>query len=47
MRPLRLTMQAFGPYPERVVLDFREAVDAGLLAFTGRPGPASRRFSAP
>ena len=31
MRPVRLTIQAFGPYPERVVIDFRAAVEAGLF----------------
>ena len=29
MRPVRLTMQAFGPYPGRQVIDFRDAVEAG------------------
>ncbi len=47
MRPLRLTMQAFGPYPERVVLDFREAVDAGLFGIYGQTGSGkSTIFSA-
>ncbi len=47
MRPLRLTMQAFGPYPERVVLDFREAVEAGLFGIYGQTGSGkSTIFSA-
>ena len=31
MRPVRLAMQAFGPYPTRQTLDFREAVATGLF----------------
>lgn len=36
MRPVRLTMQAFGPYPTRETLDFREAVEAGLFGIYGQ-----------
>ncbi|HWU61713.1 MAG TPA: SMC family ATPase [Ensifer sp.] len=47
MRPLRLTMQAFGPYPDKVVLDFREAVTAGLFGIYGQTGSGkSTIFSA-
>ncbi len=47
MRPLRLTMQAFGPYPDKVVLDFREAVEAGLFGIYGQTGSGkSTIFSA-
>ncbi len=47
MRPLRLTMQAFGPYADRVVLDFREAVGAGLFGIYGQTGSGkSTIFSA-
>lgn len=47
MRPLRLTMQAFGPYPERVVLDFRDALEAGLFGIYGQTGSGkSTIFSA-
>lgn len=47
MRPLRLTIQAFGPYPERVVLDFRNAVEAGLFGIYGQTGSGkSTIFSA-
>ncbi|ERP97794.1 hypothetical protein Q669_21550 [Labrenzia sp. C1B10] len=38
MRPVRLTLQAFGPYPERVVIDFREAIEAGLFGIYGQTG---------
>ncbi|MDB5735341.1 MAG: exonuclease SbcC [Alphaproteobacteria bacterium] len=38
MKPVRLTIQAFGPYPEREVIDFREAVDAGLFGIYGQTG---------
>ncbi len=38
MRPVRLTMQAFGPYAERVTIDFRNAVEAGLFGIYGPTG---------
>ena len=47
MRPVRLTMQAFGPYPEREVIDFRHAVEAGLFGVYGPTGSGkSTIFSA-
>ena len=47
MRPVRLTMQAFGPYPEREVIDFRGAVEAGLFGVYGPTGSGkSTIFSA-
>ena len=47
MRPVRLTLQAFGPYPERVVIDFRDAVEAGLFRIYGQTGSGkSTIFSA-
>jgi len=47
MRPVRLTMQAFGPYPEREVIDFRDAVEAGLFGVYGPTGSGkSTIFSA-
>ena len=38
MKPVRLTMQAFGPYARRTVVDFRHAVDAGLFGIYGQTG---------
>ena len=38
MRPVRLTLQAFGPYPGRVIIDFRAAVEAGLFGSYGQTG---------
>ncbi|MEO1015148.1 MAG: SMC family ATPase [Pseudomonadota bacterium] len=38
MRPVRLTLQAFGPYASREVIDFRRAVDVGLFGIYGRTG---------
>ncbi len=38
MRPVRLTMQAFGPYAGREVIDFRDAVEAGLFGIYGQTG---------
>lgn len=47
MRPVRLTMQAFGPYPVREIIDFRDAVDAGLFGIYGKTGSGkSSIFSA-
>ncbi|MDF2118719.1 SMC family ATPase [Roseiarcaceae bacterium H3SJ34-1] len=38
MRPIRLTMQAFGPYGGREVVDFRDAMAAGLFGIYGQTG---------
>lgn len=47
MRPVRLTLQAFGPYAGREVVDFREAVEAGLFGIYGQTGSGkSSLFSA-
>ena len=47
MKPVRLTIQAFGPYPGRTVVDFRAAVDAGLFGIYGPTGSGkSTLFSA-
>lgn len=47
MRPLRLTMQAFGPFAGREVVDFREATAAGLFGVYGSTGAGkSTIFSA-
>jgi exonuclease SbcC len=47
MRPLRLTMQAFGPFAGREVVDFREATSAGLFGVYGPTGAGkSTIFSA-
>lgn len=47
MRPVRLTMQAFGPYPTLQTIDFREAVAAGLFGIYGQTGSGkSTIFSA-
>ncbi|WP_457813786.1 AAA family ATPase [Sinorhizobium meliloti] len=47
MRPVRLTMQAFGPYAGREVVDFRNAIEAGLFGIYGQTGSGkSTIFSA-
>ncbi|MVA24638.1 AAA family ATPase [Agrobacterium vitis] len=47
MRPVRLVMQAFGPYAGRQSIDFREAVAAGLFGIYGQTGSGkSTIFSA-
>ena len=47
MRPVRLTMQALGPYAGREVVDFRDAVAAGLFGIYGQTGAGkSTIFSA-
>lgn len=38
MRPVRLTLQAFGSYANREVIDFRSAVEAGLFGIYGQTG---------
>lgn len=38
MRPVRLTLQAFGPYANREVIDFRDSVEAGLFGIYGQTG---------
>ncbi|XBQ17390.1 MAG: SMC family ATPase [Oceanicaulis sp.] len=38
MRPVRLTLQAFGPYANREIIDFRNAVEAGLFGIYGQTG---------
>ncbi len=47
MRPVRLVMQAFGPYAGREVVDFGDAVSAGLFGIYGQTGAGkSTIFSA-
>lgn len=47
MRPIRLTMTAFGPYAGTEEVDFREATDAGLFGIYGPTGSGkSSIFSA-
>lgn len=47
MRPIRLTLQAFGPFATREVVDFREALEAGLFGVYGQTGAGkSTLFSA-
>tara|TARA_R110000744_G_scaffold681_7_gene2618 strand:+ start:339 stop:3410 length:3072 start_codon:yes stop_codon:yes gene_type:complete len=38
MRPVRLTLQAFGPYANKEIIDFRSAVEAGLFGIYGQTG---------
>lgn len=47
MRPIKLTMTAFGPYAGREVVDFREAIASGLFGIYGPTGSGkSTIFSA-
>jgi DNA repair protein SbcC/Rad50 len=47
MKPLKLILQAFGPYPGREEVDFRDAVAAGLFGIYGPTGSGkSSIFSA-
>src|SRR5271166_5053540 len=47
MRPIRLTMQAFGPFAGREVVDFREAMESSLFGIYGPTGAGkSTIFSA-
>lgn len=38
MRPIRLTLNAFGPYAGKEVVDFRAALDAGIFGIYGDTG---------
>lgn len=47
MRPIKLTLSAFGPYGGAETIDFREATDAGLFGIYGPTGSGkSSIFSA-
>lgn len=47
MRPIRLSLQAFGPFATTQVVDFRAAVEAGLFGIYGQTGAGkSTLFSA-
>src|SRR3984893_4690286 len=47
MRPLRLKMQAFGPYADKQVVDFTSALNCGLFGIYGPTGSGkSSIFSA-
>ncbi len=47
MKPLRLTLQALGPYAGRQIIDFRAALDSGLFGIYGSTGSGkSTIFSA-
>ena len=38
MKPLKLTISAFGPYPDKVVVDFTKLGSSGLYLITGNTG---------
>ena len=38
MRPIKLTLQAFGPYIKNTVIDFNELGEGGLYLITGDTG---------
>src|ERR671914_72837 len=38
MRPIKLSLQAFGPYPGKVSVDFRAALDQRLFGIYGPTG---------
>lgn len=38
MRPLRLTISAFGPYAEKVQIDFEKLGEKGIYLITGDTG---------
>lgn len=38
MRPVRLTLQAFGPFAATEIVDFRDAIEVGLFGIYGKTG---------
>ena len=47
MRPIRLSLQAFGPFATTEVVDFRSALETGLFGIYGQTGAGkSTLFSA-
>ncbi|TWD50613.1 exonuclease SbcC [Agrobacterium vitis] len=38
MRPVRLTLQAFGPFAGTEIVDFRDAIEVGLFGIYGKTG---------
>ena len=47
MRPLKLTMRAFGPYAGEVTIDFEKLDGRHLFLICGPTGRARPRFSMP
>ncbi len=45
MRPLKLALQAFGPFAGREVIDFTELGDAPLFLINGPTGQVKAQFS--
>lgn len=44
MRPLRLVMNAFGPYKGKVEIDFTQLAQSSLFLVSGPTGAGRRRF---
>ena len=45
MRPIRLTMSAFGPYAQETTLDFSELTGQRLFVITGPTGSGRKMHS--
>ena len=44
MRPIKLTISAFGPYASKQVIDFEELKGRNIFVISGKTGAGKRAF---
>ena len=47
MKPITLTMTAFGPYKDKEIVDFRDLKDHRLFVISGKTGAGKKRLHLP